>query len=34
MMRRVLGMAHAADLGGIPNPKQRAVAESMALNIG
>ena len=34
MMRRILGLAHVVDLEHIPDPKERAVAESMALNIG
>jgi 5-methylthioribose kinase len=34
MMRRILGLAHVPDLESIPDPKERAVAESMALNIG
>ena len=34
IMRRILGMAHVPDLEKIPDPKERAIAESMALNIG
>ena len=34
MIRRILGLAHVPDLEHIPDPKARAVAESMALNIG
>lgn len=34
MMRRILGLAHVPDLESIPDPKVRAVPESMALNIG
>lgn len=34
VMRRILGLAHVADLESIPDLKQRAEAESRALNIG
>lgn len=34
MMRRILGLAHVADLDDIPDDDARAVCESMALNIG
>lgn len=34
VMRRILGLAHVSDLESIADPKQRAVAESRALNIG
>ena len=34
MMRRQLGIAHVEDIECIEDPKQRAVAESLALAIG
>jgi 5-methylthioribose kinase len=33
-MRRCLGLAHVPDNESIPDPKDRAVSESMALNVG
>src|SRR5690606_143335 len=34
MMRRILGLAHVADLDAIPDEEARALCESLALNIG
>ncbi len=34
IMRRILGLAHVYDLESIADPRQRAVAESRALNVG
>ncbi|MCL5995115.1 MAG: S-methyl-5-thioribose kinase, partial [Chloroflexi bacterium] len=33
IIRRTIGLAHAADIDGIPDGNARAVAESLALNI-